>query len=45
MEEDRSQFEILTGKIIEKKPLGRPRPSLEDRIRIGVKEIGMDTRN
>ena len=39
--EDWSAFKILTGKI----PLGMPRGSLEDNIRMDLKEIGIITRN
>ena len=45
MEEDRSTFKILTGKIIGKKLLRRLRPTWEDSIRIYLKEIGVKTRN
>ena len=43
MEEGRSAFNILTGKAIEKRPLGRPR--WEASIRMDLKEIGINTRN
>ena len=39
--EDWSAFKILTGKI----PLGMPRGSLEDNIRMDLKEIGIITSN
>ena len=45
MEEGRSAFKILTGKPTRKRPLGRPRRRLEDNIRMGLKEIGINTRN
>ena len=45
MEEDRSAFNILTGKPTGKGPLGRPRRRWEGNIRIGLKEIGINTRN
>ena len=41
MEDDRSVFKILTGK----RPLGRSRRRWEDNIRMGLKEIGIHTRN
>ena len=37
MEEGRSAFNILTGKPIGKRPLGRPRRMWEDNIRIDLK--------
>ena len=45
MEEGRRAFNILTGKPEGKRPLGRPRRRLEDNIRMGFKEIGINTRN
>ena len=36
MEEGRSAFKILTGKLTGKKPLGRPRYRWEDNIRMEV---------
>ena len=45
MEEGRSAFEILTGKPIWKRPLGRPNSWWEDNIRMNLKEIGTSTRN
>ena len=44
MEESRSAFKILTGTPTGKRPLGRPRRRWEDKIRIGLKEIGINTR-
>jgi hypothetical protein len=41
MEEARSAFKILTGKI----PLGRPRRRWEDNIRMDLIEIGINTGN
>ena len=41
MEEGRSFFKILTGKI----PLVRPRRRCEVNIRMDLKEIGINTRN
>ena len=38
MEEGRSAFKILTGKPIEKRPLGRPRRRWEDNIRMDLEE-------
>ena len=45
MEEGRSTFNILIGKLIGKKLLGRPRRRREDNIRMDVKKIGINTRN
>ena len=45
MEKGRTSFKILTGKPTGKKPLGRPRRRWEDNIRMGLKEIGINTRN
>ena len=36
---------MLTGKPTGKRPLGRPRRSWEDNIRMNLKEIGINTRN
>jgi hypothetical protein len=44
MEEGRIAFKIL-GKLTGKRPLGRPRRRWEDNIRMGLKEIGINTRN
>ena len=43
MEESRSAFKILTGKPIEKIPLGRPRRRWKDNISMDLKEIGINT--
>ena len=45
MEEGRCAFKILTGKLTGKIPLGRPRRTWEDSIRIDLKEISVNTRN
>ena len=45
MEECRSAFKILTGKLTGRRPLGRPRCRWEDNIRIDLKEIDINTRN
>ena len=45
MEEVKSAFKILTGKPTGKRPLRRPRNRWEDNIRMGLKEIGKNTRN
>jgi hypothetical protein len=39
MEEGRSAFRILTGKLTGKRPSGRPRRRSEDNIRMDLKEI------
>ena len=44
-DEGRSAFNILTGKLSGKRPLGRPRRTWEDNIRMDLKEIGINTRN
>ena len=45
MEEDRSDFKILTGTPSGKRSLGRPRRRWEDNIRTNLEEIGINTRN
>ena len=45
MEEGRSAFKILTGKLTGKRPLGTPRRRMEDNIRMDLIEIGINTRN
>ena len=45
MEEGRSAFRILTGKLTGKRPFGRPRGSLEGNIRMGLEEIGINAGN
>ena len=45
MEEGRSAFKILTGKLIGKRPLGRPRRRWEDNIRMDLEEIGINAGN
>ena len=45
MEEGRSTFKILLGLPIGKRPLGRSRRRWKDKIRMGLKEIGINTRN
>ena len=45
MKEDRSAFKILTGKPTGKRPLGRPRRSWEDNIRMDLEEIGINAGN
>ena len=45
MEEGRSAFKILTGKPTGKRPLGRPRRTWEDNIRMDLKEIGINAGN
>ena len=37
-----SAFKILTGKPTGKRPLGRPRLTWEDNIRMNLKEIGVN---
>ena len=45
MEESRSTFTILTGKLTGRRPLGRPRRRWEENIRVHIKGMGMNTRN
>jgi hypothetical protein len=45
MEEGRSDFNILTGTLIGKRPLGRTLHRWEDYIRVDLKEVGINTRN
>ena len=45
MKEGRSAFAILTGKPKGKILLGRPRRRWQDKIRMDLKEIGVNTRN
>ena len=45
MEEGRSAFKILIGTPAGKKPIGRPRCRWEDRIRLDLKETGINTKN
>ena len=41
----RSAFNIFTGKLIGKRPLGWPRLRWEENIRMELKKIGINTRN
>ena len=45
MAEGRSVFKIVIGKPLEKRLLGRPRRRWEENIGMGLKEIGINTRN
>ena len=45
MEEGSSPFNILTGTPAGKRPLGRPKRSWEDDIKMDHKEIDINTRN
>ena len=45
MEEGRSVFKISTGKPTGKRPLGGPRRRWVDNIRMGLMEIGINTKN
>ena len=45
MEEGRSAFKILTGKLAGKRPLGRPKLRWEDNIRMDLEEIGINAGN
>ena len=43
VEEGRSVFKLFTDKPTGNRPLGRPRSRWEDNIRMGIKDIGMNT--
>ena len=45
MEEGRSGFKILRGKPTGNRPLGRPRRTWEDNIRMDLDEIGINAGN
>jgi hypothetical protein len=45
IEEGKSAFKILTGRPTIKITLGRPRRRWKDNIRMGLKEIGINTKN
>ena len=45
MEEGRSAFKILKGKLTGKIPLGRPRRRWEDNIRMDFEDIGINAGN
>ena len=45
MEEGRSAFKILTGKLTGESPLGRSRRRWEDNIRMDLEEIGINAGN
>ena len=45
MEEGRSAFNILTGKLTGNRSIGRPRHRWEDNIRMDIKEISINTGN
>ena len=45
MEESRTAFNILTGKPIGKRPLGRPRRRWEYNIRMDLEETGINAGN
>ena len=45
IEEGRSTFKILIGTPTGKRPLRKPRRRWEDNIRMGLKQIGVNTRN
>ena len=44
-EKGRSTFKILTVNPTWKRALGKPRSRWEDNLRMGLKEIGVNTRN
>ena len=45
MEESRSAFKMLTRKLTGRRPLRRPRHIWEDNIRMGLKEISINSNN
>ena len=45
MEEGRSAFKMLTGKLTGKRPVGRPRCRWEDNIRMDLEEIDINAGN
>ena len=45
MEDGENAFNILTGKTIGKRPLGRPRRRWKDNIRMDLGEIGVNAGN
>ena len=45
VEKDKSDFKIVIGKPTGKIPLGRPRYTWEDNIRMDFKKIGINARN
>ena len=45
MEEGRSAFKILTGRPTGKRPLGRPRRRWVDKIRMNLKQMGINAGN
>ena len=42
MEQSRNAYRVLVGKPEGKRPLGRPRHTWEDNIRMDLKEVGCD---
>ena len=44
MEQRRCLYRVLVGKSQGKRPLGRPRPSMEDNIKMELKEIEWEGR-
>jgi hypothetical protein len=42
MGEERKVYKLLVGKLERKRPLGRPRHKWEDRIRMDLREIGLE---
>ena len=45
MEKGRSPFKISGGKRTRERPIGRPRLRWEENIKMGVKEMNINTRN
>ena len=42
MEQSRNTYRVLVGKPEEKRPLGRPRCTYEDNIKMDLREVGCD---
>jgi hypothetical protein len=45
MGEGRCVYRVLVGRPEGKRPLGRPRPRLEDKFQMNLREIGIDGSN
>ena len=42
MEQPRNAYRVLVGKPVGKRPLGRPRRTWEDNIKMDLREVGCD---
>jgi hypothetical protein len=45
MGEGRGVYRVLVGRLVSKRPLGRPRHRWEDNIKMDLREIGIDGAN